>query len=138
MNRKYRILYTEGSQLSIQCSTAERADISMVKIADGSNVAGTDSYAVSAATGNFTISLVEGRNLLAVSFTEFGEVHTYYYAVFRGSSKFGGKTKNNIINAVISADNALMNNDGLTWNIKLADVSNTYFWNLNSNWFKWL
>jgi hypothetical protein len=138
MNRRYRILYTEGSQLTIQCSTAERADISMVKISDGSNVAGAESYVITAATGSFTIPLVEGRNLLQVTFTEYGEVKTYYYAIFRPSSKFGGRTKNNIINAVIAADNELANNDGLTWNIKLIDTTNTYFWNLNSNWFKWL
>jgi len=137
-NRKYRILYTEGSQLSIQCSTAERADVTMVKMSNGSSIDGSESYVVGASTGNFTIPLVEGRNVLQISFTEFGEVTTYYYAIFRGSSQFGSQTKNNIINAVINADNALVNNDGLTYTIKLADVSNTYFWNLNSNWFKWL
>ncbi|MBP7175611.1 MAG: hypothetical protein KBA53_05240 [Thermoclostridium sp.] len=138
MNRQYRILYTENAQLSIKCSTAERADISMVKMSDGSNVAGSESYTIIGGTGSFTIGLVEGRNLLTVTYTEFGEVKTYRYAIFRGSSKFGRKTKGNIINAVINADNQLANNDGLTWNIKLADTTNTYFWNLNSNWFKWL
>lgn len=138
LSRKYRVLYTELSQLNIQCSTAERADISMVKMSNASGVSGSESYVVGGTTGNYTIPLVEGRNLLQVSYTEFGEVHTYFYAIFRGSSQFGNKTKNNIINEVIKADNALVNNDGLTYNIKLADVTNSYFWNLEKNWFKWL
>lgn len=137
MNRKYRILYTELPQLVIQCSNAERADISMVKMSNASGVDGTETYVVGATTGIFTVPLVEGRNLLQISFTEFGVVTTYKYGVFRGSSKFGNRTKGNIINAVVNADNAL-NNDDLTFQIKLTDVSNTYFWNLNSNWFKWL
>lgn len=137
MNRKYRILYTELPQLVIQCSNAERADISMVKMSNASYIDGAESYVVASATGTFTIPLVEGRNVLQISFTEFGVTTTYKYGVFRGSSKFGRQTKNNIMNAVVSADNAL-NNDDMTFQIKLADVTNTYFWNLNSNWFKWL
>ncbi|MEN6460493.1 MAG: hypothetical protein ABFC94_03875 [Syntrophomonas sp.] len=137
MNRKYRILYTEEPQLVIQCSTAERADISMVKVSNGSDVAGTENYVVVAATGNFTVPLVEGRNVLQISFTEFGEVTTYCYGIFRGSSQFGRITKNKIIDAVVNADSTL-NNDNLTYQINLMDVTNTYFRNLNSNWFKWL
>ncbi|MEN6349683.1 MAG: hypothetical protein ABFD08_09860 [Syntrophomonas sp.] len=136
MNRKYRILYTAESQLAIKCSTPERAEISMVKMSNSSNVDGTESYLVNGTTGYVTVPLVQGRNELKISFTELGEVTTYYYAIFRESSTFGNNTKNEIINAVISADSAL-NNDYQTYQAKLNEVSRTYFDKLNSWWTRW-
>jgi len=146
MKRQYRILYTEESYLSVQLSNLEAGEVTVLKMSDSSGVGVPESYLVNATTGRNNIQLVEGRNELKFTFTEFGEQTTYYIAVIKGSSQFGRMTKDNIINSVIKADEALRIssiNDTISTQYKvyqnnLTEVTNNYFQNLNSNWFRWL